>query len=226
MKILYRKTSRLIIRPLEKKDYNQWKQAHSTMKAPQNTWDLGPRQQDSLTKADFKKILRGQAEKRKSDTFYDLGVFDKSGLLVGVVSIMEVTRGISQTSYMGYRIFNNHWGRGFGKEAIRAMIDIGFKDLKLHRIEAGIEQKNLRSIRLAKSLGMRREGVKKRALFLRNTWIDLVMFTLTSEDLGYKYDARNLKWKNFRHIQAVILSTPKPMINRQLKISLIPQLFI
>lgn len=46
------------------------------------------------------------------------------------------------------------------------MIDIGFKDIKLHRIEAGIEPGNKRSIALAKSLKMRREGLKKRPFSL------------------------------------------------------------
>lgn len=108
---------------------------------------------------------------------------------------MEVTRGISQSAYLGYRIFNNHWGQGYAKESVRVMIDIGFKKLKLHRIEAGIEPKNLRSRRLAKSLGLRREGIKKRALFFRGSWIDLVMFTVTSEDLGLRYNPKNLEVK-------------------------------
>lgn len=124
-----------------------------------------------------------------------MGIFEKTGALVGGVSLMEVTRGISQSAYLGYRIFNNHWGQGYAKESVRVMIDIGFKKLKLHRIEAGIEPKNLRSRRLAKSLGLRREGIKKRALFFRGSWIDLVMFTVTSEDLGLRYNPKNLEVK-------------------------------
>ena len=80
-------------------------------------------------------------------------------------------------------------------QAVKAIIEIGFEDLKLHRIEAGIEPNNKRSLKLARSLGMRREGIKKRALYLRKTWVDLVMFTLTCGDLGYKFDARNLVLK-------------------------------
>ena len=70
-----------------------------------------------------------------------------------------------------------------------------FKDIKLHRIEAGVEPGNRRSIRLAKSLGMRREGLKKRAIFLRGEWRDLLMFTLTSEDLGIKFNSKTALMK-------------------------------
>ena len=196
MKLLTRITPRLVVRPIESKDYSVWRQANLTMLRPQNIWDLGPIPQRKLTQSGFRKMLRGQTERRKKDTFYSLGVFDKAGTLVGGVSIMEVARGISQTAFLGYRIFNRYWGKGYAKESVRAVIEIGFEDIKLHRIEAGIEPKNLRSIRLAKSLGMRREGLKKRALFLRKTWVDLIMFTVTTEDGGRKFNTRNFKLKN------------------------------
>lgn len=67
------------------------------MSKPQNTWDLGPRLPEVLKKSDYKSILRAQAEKRKRDYFYDLAVFDKKGQLVGGVSLMEVSRAISQS---------------------------------------------------------------------------------------------------------------------------------
>lgn len=119
-------------------------------------------------------------------------MFKKRGELIGGVSLMEVSRAISQTCFLGYRIFNGHWGQGYAKEAVKAVIDIGFQDLKLHRIEAGIEPNNKRSLQLAKSLKMRREGVKKRALFLRNKWVDLAMYTLTCEDVGRRFNTKGL----------------------------------
>ncbi len=187
---LYRKTKKVIIRPLELSDYEAWKSAQLAMMSPQNTWDLGTKDLTELTKTKYKKMLAGRAKFRKKDYFYDFGIFNLKRELVGTVSIMEVTRGISQTAYLGYRIFNNYWGRGYGKDAAKAMIDVGFKEIKLHRIEAGVEPHNKRSIRLAKSLGMRKEGLKKRALYLRGKWVDLLMFTLTTEDVGIKYNPK------------------------------------
>ena len=76
----------------------------------------------------------------------------------------------------------------FHREAVRAAIDIAFHDLKLHRVEAGVEPRNRRSILLARSLGLRKEGLKKRAVQLRaNTWVDLVVYAATSEDFGSKW---------------------------------------
>jgi ribosomal-protein-alanine N-acetyltransferase len=192
MKYLQRKTKRLLIRPLELKDYKIWKSSNLQIAKSKNKWDRGPKPVEELTRDHFKKVLVRQKEHRNKDSFYDLAVFDSEGALVGVVAAMEVARGISQTAYLGYGIFNTHWGLGYGKEAVQAMLDIGFNDLKLHRLEAGIEPGNTRSLRLAKSLGMRREGRKKSALFLRNTWVDLIMYTLTSEDLRIQFEASGL----------------------------------
>lgn len=166
-----------------------------SMSKARNPWDQSPRAPSELTRMAFKKLLRGQRERREDDYFYDFAVFNRKGDLIGGVSAMEVARGVSHSAYLSYRIFNNYWGLGYGREAVRAMIAIAFKDLRLHRIEAGIEPSNARSIRLAKSLGMRREGLKKRALFLRERWVDLVMYTLTVEDVGFKFDTSNLKPK-------------------------------
>lgn len=193
MKRLHRKTSRLTIRPLVLSDFAAWKQAYLLIHKSKNRWDHGPKQPDSLTRVVFKKILSRQKRLRNDDKFYDLSVFNNQGAFVGVVAAMEVTRGISHTAFLGYGIFNNYWGRGYGKESVKAMIDIGFRDIKLHRIEAGIEPGNTRSIALAKSLAMRREGLKKKAIYLRNEWVDLIMFTLTSEDMKIKFDTSVLK---------------------------------
>jgi RimJ/RimL family protein N-acetyltransferase len=193
MKPLFCKTERLVVRLLELKDFEAWREAHRKMDKSQNTWDLGPKPEHELTKATFRKLISRQTKLSKKDHHYRLAVFDKNGALVGGVSIMEVARGISQTAFLGYRIFNSYWRMGYGKEAVKAILDIGFDDIKLHRIEAGVEPKNIRSIRLAKSLGMRREGLKKRAIYLRNQWVDLLMFTVTCEDLDKKFDVSKLQ---------------------------------
>jgi len=190
---LTRKTKRLTIRPLAPKDFAAWKAAHVLMSEKKNLWDIGARPHRELTRAEFKKVLAEQKKRIKQDVYYSLAVFDRKDTLVGMTSIMEVARGITHTAFLGYRIFNPYWGLGYGKEAVKATIDIAFRDIKLHRLEAGIEPQNARSKNLAKALGMRREGIKKRSLFLREKWVDLVMYTLTTEDVGIKFDASKLR---------------------------------
>lgn len=185
---LYRRTKNLIVRPLESKDFKVWREGKLACDKGRNLWDSGKADEKYVTRRAFNKVLSANKRNRKNDRFYDLKIFDrKTGKTVGGTALMEVARGLTHTCFLGYYLYNNYWGRGWAKEAVLATLDIGFKDLKLHRIEAGIEPGNHRSQSLARALKMRREGVKKRALYLRGQWVDLVMFTLTTEDLRIKF---------------------------------------
>ena len=183
-----KKTKRLIIRPLELKDYKQWVLYYTNMDKKKNLWDIEPKDPSQLTKSIFKEALKSQKKLRDLDQFYDYVVFEKrSGDMIGQVSAMDISRGLAQTCYLGYRIHNQYWGHGYGKEATLGLISICFENLKLHRVEAGIEPYNRRSILLARKIGLRKEGTKKRAVFLKNEWVDLVMYSATCEEFGHKW---------------------------------------
>ena len=105
---------------------------------------------------------------------------------------MDVVRSITQSAYLGYYIHNSHWRKGYGKEAVLGFMNFCFKELSLHRLEAGIEPQNKRSMYLVKSLGLRKEGLKKRMIYLRDNWQDLTIYSATCEDFGIKWKKRQL----------------------------------
>ncbi len=183
-KLFYRKTKRLIIRPLQTSDYNVWKLAYTSMLAPKNKFDTSlNRKKTDLTKKMFAKMLTDQNSKRQREEYCDYGVFLKSsGELIGRVGLGHFIRSVTQSSFMGYVLFNRYWGFGYAEEAVTELIDIAFHDHRLHRVVAGIEPDNKKSIRLAKKLGFRKEGLSKRVVLLRGEWQDLVQYALTTED--------------------------------------------
>lgn len=187
MAYLIRKTKRLVIRPLKLSDYSFWKTAFTTMLPQKNKWDRTNKLETDVSRNKFRELLKSQKKLREQDKFFDLAVFEKAGALVGTVAVMDVLRGLSHSAFLGYFINNNYWGMGYGKEAALAMIDIGFRDLKLHRLEAGIEPTNRRSILMARSIGLRKEGLKKRVVYLRGKWNDLSMYSATCEEFGFKW---------------------------------------
>ena len=54
---------------------------------------------------------------------------------------------------IGYTLHPDYWGRGYVPEAARALIDLGFKGLGLHKIELTCFGYNLQSQRVAEKLG-------------------------------------------------------------------------
>lgn len=179
------KTKRLIIRPYRAEDYEIWKETYLNLPPQKNKWASKAKSQEQTTKANFKAILSAQKKNRSNDCFYDFSAFDKkTGALIGHSSLMDISRAVFQNAYLGYVVHSPFWGKGYGKEMVEATMLLAFKFLKLHRLEAGIDPANKRSIALAKSLGMRREGLSKMRLFLDGKWCDMVIYAATAEDRG------------------------------------------
>ncbi|MBO9667818.1 MAG: GNAT family N-acetyltransferase [Bdellovibrio sp.] len=185
---LFKKTARLLIRPLELHDYENWAQAYSNLLPPQNEWDETSWVDSELTLKKFKDLLKTQNQLRAKDSYYHFGIFRKDdGMLVGEVNLMDISRGIFQNAYLGYRVFNIYWNNGYATEACEAALKIAFKDLKLHRVEAGVSPANKASIKVAKNLGLRKEGLSQRRVYSNKKWVDLILFAGTAEDFGFKY---------------------------------------
>lgn len=181
---------KLYLRELVSGDYENWRQAYTMMAPSQNHFDEGPWKESELTPAKFREHLRKLKKYREADETYSFGVFrEDDGVLVGIVNFMGVSRGVFQNAYLGYRIFNPYWRRGYATQAVTLAIQVAFKELKLHRIEAGISPDNEASLKLAQAVGLRCEGLSRRRLHIQGQWEDLLLFAATSEDFGIKYGA-------------------------------------
>ena len=58
---------------------------------------------------------------------------------------------------LGYTFERSSWGNGYASEAARCIFDYACDALKLRRVVSIIHPENVRSLRLAKKLGLRRE---------------------------------------------------------------------
>ncbi len=71
-----------------------------------------------------------------------------SGALVGVINISEIVRGAFRSGYLGYYAFAPHAGQGHMREGLAAVLDVAFRRLRLHRLEANVQPGNAASRRL------------------------------------------------------------------------------
>ena len=95
---------------------------------------------------------------------YDAGrsrvgfVVEHAGEVVGSVEVRRVADGVgslSWTLYAGAR------GQGYATRAVRLLVDYAVDILGLQRVEAQVDPRNERSLRVATRAGLRREGVKR-----------------------------------------------------------------
>jgi len=63
-------------------------------------------------------------------------------------------------------------GNGYIPEGLRLAIKYAFIIEKLHRLEANIQPENVRSIRLVKKLGFKKEGFSHKYLKIGTKWKD------------------------------------------------------
>lgn len=181
------KTRRLIIRPMKASDYKVWVRANDALLPSQNRFDGGKRASDRVTRQAFHKILRPRRVLWERDRFYMMSIFDKnSGAFIGVMNVIPHIRNIFQTAAIGYYIHNNHWRKGYGSEALNAVITFAFKTLKFHRLTAEIEIGNRRSVQMVKKIGFRREATAKRLIYDDGKWNDAYIFALTAEEWGIR----------------------------------------
>ena len=180
---IYAKCGQVEVRAYETRDFKAWLDANTNTLPLQNKFDLPPRPAEHLNEEFFAQILDAQKAARALGEQFNLGVFcPDNGTFFGGASLMDIKRGVLFNAIIGCWFYNQHWGNGYAKDSLDALIEIAFGQLRLHRIEAGIEPENFRSIRLAEKTGLRLEGLKKKLLWLREDWRDCLIYAMTSEE--------------------------------------------
>lgn len=83
----------------------------------------------------------------------------------------------------GYELSRNYWRRGIMTEALSAMIDYGFGELGLNRVEAVIMPGNTASIKLLEKLGFRKEGLlEEYERWGSKGFVDLYMYAMLRKE--------------------------------------------
>jgi RimJ/RimL family protein N-acetyltransferase len=81
-----------------------------------------------------------------------------------------------------YKLFPDHWGKGYATEVSRTLIMTGFNDFHLHKVEAGVATENIRSIRVLEKSGMKCEGLRRKILPIRGEWKDNYHYAIVEDD--------------------------------------------
>jgi RimJ/RimL family protein N-acetyltransferase len=68
----------------------------------------------------------------------------------------------------------NYWGKGYGSEGMKLILDYAFYELNLHRVSLRVFSFNERAIRLYTKMGFRKEGQSRESFFRNGKWHDII----------------------------------------------------
>lgn len=78
--------------------------------------------------------------------------------VIGLIGFIRWEREAA-VAEIGFGIVQAMWGRGYMTEACQAVVDFGFEEMRLARVEARCQVTNPASARVLEKIGMRREGL-------------------------------------------------------------------
>lgn len=71
-----------------------------------------------------------------------------------------------------------HRNRGLGADAVKLLVNFGFKDLNLHRIYLHVSATNQRAIRAYMKCGFQQDGLLRDAALIDGKWVDVFVMAL------------------------------------------------
>lgn len=138
---------------------------------------------DELSRGAFRERLRRYQRDAREDLGYAFMVVragDRS--LVGGISLSNVRRGVTQTASVGYWIGSQYVRCGYASNALAALAQHAFDDLRLHRLEAACMPRNIASLGVLARNGFTQEGLARRLLRINGAWEDHILHALLAED--------------------------------------------
>lgn len=107
------------------------------------------------------KQIKRKTTKNRED--YSFAIELKSEKkVIGGVGIHKINK-FSGKSDIGYWLSENYWRKGYGSEALDALLKFVFNKLRLRRVEAGIFKGNPSSGKLLEKFGAKLEGVHRKS---------------------------------------------------------------
>ena len=126
-----------------------------------------------------------ELEEIKKGNSFRLWIFKKGeeNRIIGSIGFNNIVRGGFLSCFLGYKLDKDEINKGYITEAIKKGIDIMFAEGGLHRIEANIMPKNVRSLRVIEKLGFYNEGLAYKYLRINGKWEDHVHMVLLNEKM-------------------------------------------
>ena len=176
------KTERLILRRIERSDLEDVFAYASDPKVPEYLlWSVHP------SRAYTKAYLALLQKRYALGEFYDWGI-EYNGHIVGTVGFTSFSPEHS-IGEVGYVLSSKVWGKGIASEALAKIMEYGFLELGLNRLEARFMVGNDKSKSLLLRSGFSAEGVIRSGVFAKGDYKDVELYSILRSEY-FKSEAK------------------------------------
>jgi len=130
------------------------------------------------TEAGQREAVEKALEQHASGSSLPLVIEDRSGVVVGTVTLQSIIRGAFQSCSVGYWLSEAAQGNGLATRALSEAVGRAFGDLRLHRIQAETLPHNRRSQRVLERVGFVQYGAAASYLHIAGEWQDNLLYQL------------------------------------------------
>lgn len=174
-------TDRLILRKINLDDIQDiFEYAKDEEVVKWVTWPVHKSIEDTKKYINF--ILDGY-EKNKHLAFVAERKEDKK--VIGTVGFAEFFVDHDKAE-IGYTFGAKYWGKGYATEAAKKIIEFGFNELGLNRIQAYVFAQNEASKKVLKKSGMQFEGAPRQAFKKDGKYLDLELYAILKSNFEKK----------------------------------------
>ncbi|ABB36237.1 GNAT family N-acetyltransferase [Synechococcus sp. CC9605] len=139
------------------------------------------------SQTDSSSFIRHQQEEMQKQNEITYGIFVQ-GRLSGCIATHTIDWGNKKTS-IGYWIGEEYSGKKLMQKCSKKFIEHLFEEVRLNRIEIRCAENNIASRKIAEKLLMRREGLLKESEWIKDRYIDHIVYGLTKRE--YRMQGRN-----------------------------------
>ena len=107
----------------------------------------------------------------------------------------------NNSAEVGYVLNRSFWGQEIALEALTKVIEFGFSQLMLHRIEAKFIAENEKSLRVMEKCSMKFEGIRRSSYVVKGEYRDIGICSIISDEYyKEKNSLLNLEKKTYPEI--------------------------
>ncbi|WP_405097112.1 GNAT family N-acetyltransferase [Oceanobacillus sp. FSL H7-0719] len=124
------------------------------------------------------QVIKGARQKPRSRFVWAI-VYEANMIGAGELNIRDFNNNVGEVAYI---VNPDYWGLGIATDVAKLLIDFGFKELKLHRIYATCDPRNIGSLKVLEKIGMIREGIIRENLLIKDGWRDSLLYSALKQE--------------------------------------------